>query len=281
MISEHEKNRPVSSYSLEELLPNSLFSSPAVSIRTTDTVGDAASLLAHHLEYFTSTLVVTKDDLPVGMIGGADMLDAILKNLSFSDKTLVGEIMNQNLIVITKQTRLADLIKKWLQTRKAFAILPNQYQGYSAISAHKLLEIGIMCKTSMSVSNIPKKRVITFSRDDTIREIITSMFENKTRKLILENTSLFVSDRIITEKITKEPKHLQNIHEFLDMKIDISKLESAKMVSDDLGIPEACKIMYDMQHPYLMTTEQVISPWDITMILCSDDLIEYRWQIQA
>jgi len=277
MIPEHEKNVPLSSYSLDDLLPNSLLSSPSVGIRTTDTVADAASLLAHHLESFTDSLVVTKDAYPVGLVGGIELLDGVLKNPTsdFFDNTLVGEIMNDKLAIITKQTKLSDLLKQWQQTRRAFAIIPNQYYGYSVISARKLLEIGALSKTNMRVLDMPKKRIITFTKDYTVKEIIVSMFENKTRKLILENVSLFISDRIITEKIANDLNYLHNVNNFLDMKVDIFKLESPKIISEDMGIPEACKIMSDMLHPYLMTKDQVISPWDIVMILGSEDLVRY------
>ena len=145
MIPEHKKSMSLSSYSLDELLPNSLLSSPAVSIRTTDTVADAASLLAHHLESFTDSLVVTKDAYPVGLVGGIELLDGVLKNPTsdFFDNTLVAEIMNNKLAIITKQTRLSDLLKQWQQTRRAFAIIPNQYHGYSVVSARKLLEVAL------------------------------------------------------------------------------------------------------------------------------------------
>lgn len=277
MIPEHTKTIPLSSYSLDELLPNSLLSSPSVGIRTTDTVADAASLLAHHLESFTDSLVVTKDAYPVGLIGGIELLDGVLKNptSTFFDNTIVGEIMNDKLAIITKQTKLSDLLKQWQQTRRAFAIIPNQYHGYSAISARKLLEVGALSKTDMRVSDIPKKRVVTFTKDYTIKEIIVSMFENKTRKLILEDVSLFISDRIITEKIANDLNYLRNVNNFLDMKADIFKLESPKIISEDMGIPEACKIMSDMLHPYLMAKDQVISPWDIVMILGSENLVRY------
>jgi len=272
MIPEHKKSMSLSSYSLAELLPNSLLSSPAVSIKTTDTVSDAVSLLAHHLESFTDSLVVTKDAYPVGLVGGIELLDGVLKNPTsdFFDNTLVAEIMNNKLAIITKQTRLSDLLKQWQQTRRAFAIIPNQYHGYSVVSARKLLEVGALLKTNMRVSNIPKKRIITFTKDDTVKEIIVSMFENKTRKLILESVSLFISDRIITEKIVNDLNYLRKVNNFLDMKADIFKLECPKIISEDMEIPEACKIMSDMLHPYLMTKDQVISPWDIVMILGSE-----------
>ena len=277
MIPEHKKNIPLSSYSLDELLPNSLLSSPSVAIRTTDSVGSAASLLAHHLECFTDSLVVTKGEHPAGLVGGIELLDGVLKNPTsdFFDNTLVEEIMNDKLAIITKQTKLSDLLKQWQQTRRAFAIIPNQYHGYSAISARKLLEVGALSKTNMRVSDIPKKRIVTFTKDYTVKEIIASMFENKTRKLILENVPLFISDRIITEKIANDLNCLRNVNDFLDMKANIFKLEKPKIISEDMKIPEACKIMSDMLHPYLMTKDQVISPWDIAMILGSEDLMGY------
>jgi len=280
MIPEHKKNIPLSSYSLDELLPNSLLSSPAVSIRTTDTVADAASLLAHHLESFTDSLVVTKDAYPAGLVGGIELLDGVLKNPTsdFFDNTLVGEIMNDKLAIITRQTKLSDLLKQWQQARRAFAIIPNQYHGYSVVSARKLLEVGALSKTDMRVSDMPKKKIVTFTKDYTVKEIIVSMFENKTRKLILENVLLFISDRIIIEKIVNDLNYLRNINNFLDMKADIFKLESPKIISENLEIPEVCKIMCDMLHPYVVTSDQVISPWDITMALASGELVDYQWQ---
>ena len=53
--------------SLEEILPGSVFSTPAVSIRIEDTLAEAVSLLPHHLETLTDSLVVTSNDEPVGI----------------------------------------------------------------------------------------------------------------------------------------------------------------------------------------------------------------------
>ena len=52
-ILNHEPGLPLMKLSLNDLLPDSLYQSPAVSIRLTDTVGDAATLLSHYLESFT------------------------------------------------------------------------------------------------------------------------------------------------------------------------------------------------------------------------------------
>jgi len=267
-----ESELPLSGCSLDELLSDSLFKSPAVSIRLIDSVGEAATLLPHNLESFTDSLVVTNDSRPLGVLGGIELLDGVLKNPTsdFFDKTTVGQIMNQKITIVTKQTKLSDLLKQWRETRRAFAIIPNQYSGYSAISARKMLEISNANMTTMTLSEIPKKRIVTFNNNHTIRDIIISMFENKTRKLVLQNTSSFISDRIVIEKIVRELNHLHNVKDFLSMKATDFKLENAKIISESLSIHEASKIMYEMLSPYLIVNDQVISPWDIVMSLESE-----------
>src|SRR5574338_584031 len=268
----YEYDLPLSRHSLDDLLSDSLFKSPAVSIRLTDSVGDAATLLSHNLESFTDSLVVTNDSSPLGILGGIEVLDGILKNPSsdFFDNTTVERIMSQKITIVTRQTKLSDLLKQWKETRRAFAIIPNQYSGYSAISARKILEISNTNMTTMTLSKIPKKRIVTFNNNNTIKDIITSMFENKTRKLVLQNTSSFISDRIVIEKIVRELNHLRNVKDFLNMKATDFNLEKAKTISEDLMIHEASRIMYDMLSPYLMVNDQVISPWDIVMSLESE-----------
>ena len=268
----YESDLPLSRRTLDDLLPDSLFKSPAVSIRLTDTVGEAATLLPHNLESFTDSLVVTKDSNPIGLLGGIEILNGILKNPTsdFFDNTTVGQIMSEKITIVTKETKLSDLLKQWQETRRAVAIIANQYSGYSSISARKILEISNTYGTPMTVSEIPKKRIITFNNNHTVKDIITSMFENKSRKLILQDTSSFISDRIVIEKIVRDLNHLHDIKDFLSMKGTAFKLENAKTISEDLSIQEASKIMYGMLSPYLIVKDQVISPWDIVMSLGSE-----------
>ena len=274
----YEPDLPLSGHSLDDLLPDSLFKSPAVSIRLTDTVGEAATLLSHYLESFTDSLVVVKDSKPIGVLGGIELLDGILKNPTsdFFDHTVVGQIMSEKVAVVTKETKLSNLLKEWQETSRAFAIIPNQYSGYSVISTRKILEIVNMHSTTMTISDIPKKRIITFNDNYTVRDIITSMFENKTRKLVLQDTSSFISDRIIIEKIVKDLNYLRSVKDFLSMKATVFKLENVKTISEDLNIQEASKIMYEMLSPYLMVKDQVVSPWDIVLCLGSEKFTQQK-----
>ena len=112
--------------------------------------------------------------------------------------------------------------------------------------------------------------MITFQKKDKVRDIVHRMFDNKTRKLVLEGTSSFINDRIIIEKLAREFNCLRDGEDFLEMNADIFSLEQARNTADNLTISDACKIMQDMKSPYLMVDGKVISSWDMILILYSE-----------
>ena len=271
----------ISDLTLKELLPLSLYSTPAVSIRKENKMWTATAMLAHYLESFTDSLVVTdQEEKPIGVIGGFEIIQNIFENptSNFFDEKIVEDIFDKELIQINPETKLKNLIEKWMTTRRAFCIIPNQYFGYSAISSRKLLEIGANCKTDIRVRDLPKKKEIaTFDFDDTIGKIINQMFENRTRKILLQGSKSFVSDRIIIQTIAQNLDYLREIENFLSMKLEKSfQLSDAKTVSEDLNFTELSKQMFSMMHPFVITKDnQVYSPWDISQTLLSEE-IEYQ-----
>lgn len=258
-------------YPLKDLLQNSILASPAVSVSTEDLVSEATNLLPYHLETFTDSLVVAHNENPVGMIGGVEILEGLLKNPAseFFTKTTIKEIMSTRLIKLESDETLGHLIGLWRQTNRAFAIMSNKYHGYSAISARRLLEVAMSCQTSMTMADVSKRKIITFERDQTMREIIKSMFKNMTRKLILEGTSKFISDRIIIQKISRELDCLRYSGEFLEMRADEFVLGDARKISGHLSWKDGCKLLYEMQSPYLLISDGVVTPWDVVSRLDS------------
>ena len=264
---------PIYNQTLKELLPLSLRTTPAVSIRKENKMWTATCMLMHYLESFTDSLVVTeKDEKPIGVIGGKEIITNIFENPSsdFFDKVTVEEVVDKNLVILSEDTKLVELLEKWKETRRAFSIIPNNLGGYSAISGRKLLEIGANCVTDLTISELPKKETITFSRNDTIKDIISLMLQNNTRKLVLKNTNMFISDRLIIQSIAQKFDFFRNV-KFLDQRVAESfNLEEAKKVSKDVNLSEIPKIMYGMVHPYIIFHEHVITPWDICMSLQSE-----------
>ena len=264
---------PIYNQTLKYLLPLSLSSTPAVSIRKENKMWTATCMLMHYLESFTDSLVVTEgDEKPIGVIGGKEVIENIFENPSsdFFDKTTVEQVMDKNLIIISEKIKLVELLEKWKQTRRAFSIIPNSLGGYSAISGRKLLEIGANCITDVTISELPKREIITFNRNDTMKDIISLMLQNNTRRLVLKNTNMFISDRLIIQTIAQKFDFFRNV-KLLDLRIAESfNLEEAKEISTDINLAEISKIMSVMVHPCIIFQDRVITSWDICAALQSD-----------
>ena len=264
----------ITNYSLKKLLGNSLTSHPCVSIKNTDKVWTGSILLIHYLESFTDSLVVTKNDSPIGIVGGQDVLSALTENPTselFFEKNM-GDIMYPEVSKISSQTKLSDLISQWKESRRAFSIIPNLLGNYSSISARSMMEIGIKIKTDLKISNLPKKEPITCTKNDTIKRVIDLMFANKTRKILLENSTKFISGRIILEKISRDLEHLKKCKNFFELQISDFMLPEAKKIEDDISLPEAYKIMMSSIHPYIIYKKQPVTPWDLCLALLSDEI---------
>jgi len=267
----------ISEFALRDLLPLSLMNTPCVSVQKDNNVQEAIGLLIPYLESMTDSLIVTNgDNKPLGIVGGREIIERVLSNPTanlFESK--VESVMSSKITRVTGTTKLKDVIEEWKGTGRAFSIIPNLIGGYSAISARKLLEVGKSSMTEMTISEMPKKKSLTFKIGATVSDVINMMLKHQTRKLLLENSNQFISDRIIIEKIATDFNYLKNTNNFLDLPVIDFGLEYAKIITKDLNINELSSIMFGMMHPYAVFRDQTISPWDICLALLSEKMQEY------
>jgi len=223
-----------------------------------------------------SIIIRDDDHNTVGVVGGYDLLKHIQKNPTrdFQYEIKVKEIMSKDLLFVEKDMTFGDLMEKWINSRRAFAIIPNTLHGYSPISARKMLEIGIKCKTNVTISSMPKKKMISFQPDYSLKAIVDLMFEHNTRKLLLENSNQFISDRLILKEISKVLKSNPEIDNFLDITVNQMELENVSTLLDDLDLNQLCKKMYEMDYPYVIYNDISVTPWDICNILMTENIVE-------
>lgn len=271
---------PISERTLEELLTETLDYSLCITIDKGKEVWIVAGMLVQYLESITDSVSVTDGDKIIGTIGGKEILENLLKNPTNSlfYGTLVEDIMEKNPLRVSGQTKYKDLISQWRQGGRAYAILSNRWGHYSAISAAKILDIGMRCKTNLSIRDMPKKPIITFKPNDSLGTVINSMLENKTRKILLENSYKYINDRMILETVSEKLGYLKNIDNFLEMPASTIELEKARVIFDDLKIHEVSAMMYDMEHPYVIYKDMLVTPWDICMALLSENITQYTTQ---
>jgi len=270
---------PISERALGELFSERLTWSLCIHIDKGKEVWVVSGMLVQYLESATDSIIIRDEKHePIGTIGGKEIMENLLKNPTSSlfNGTKVEDIMEHNPVKVSKDTKYKDLMDFWKERGRAYAIIPNEWGFYSAISAQKVLEIGKGCKTNFTIEDLPKKNQITFKKEDTFGDLISLMFENKSRKILLEGTNKYLSDRLIIEAISEKMKHLRETDDFLNESVDIVELEEAKIISDNLKINEVSSIMYDMAHPFVIYKDWLVTPWDICNVLLSPKITDYE-----
>ena len=228
-------------------------------------------MLVQYLETFTDSVVVRDETKPIGVIGGREIIQGVYKNPSsdFFETNFVEDIVDRRLNVVSANTTLEELISLWKKVARAFAVINIGEDDYSVISAKKLLDIGMHSNSDFHISQIPKKKIVTFDKDATFGDVMKLMLENKSRKILLEDSTQFINDRIIIETIEKF-EYLLEKDNFLQIPVSVVPLEEAKVVSDDLSLSDVSKTMYEMSQPLVIQDNRVISPWDICMALAKN-----------
>ncbi|MCV0409392.1 CBS domain-containing protein [Nitrosopumilus sp.] len=259
---------------LGQLFPDTLTDTNCVFVDKDREIWVSTEMCAQYLESTIDALVVQDDGKSIGLVGGYDILDFLRKNPTRDSQYqhTTQEIMFKDVPQVTSQTKFKDLMDTWKNSRRAFAVIQNKSGSYSPVSARKMLEVGKKYKTDLSISSMPKKKIITFQGDEPLREILDLMFNNKTRKLLLGTSNQFISDRTILEGLSRILKFQKDIDNLLDVPINKFTFDHIKVLTEDLPFDKLCSVMNRMEHPYVIYKDIVVSPWDICLALSSEDL---------
>ncbi len=266
----------VSDLTLEELLSEKLTDTVCINLNQEREIWVAFLVCSEYMESMVDSIIIRDEKFkPVGIIGGFDLLNNLQKNPSRDAQyqTKVKDVMLKNILQVDNKTKFKDVMKAWTESRRAFAIITNEFGDCSAVSARKMVHVGTKCKTDVSISAMPKKKIVTFKQDDSLGKVLDLMYENKTRKLVLENSNQFISDRLILGEISKMLRFQTSIEYFLDVPIKNFNLENATVIGEDIKFSRLCSTMENMEHPYVIYNDTVISPWDVCVTLMRDDVI--------
>jgi hypothetical protein len=138
--------------------------------------------------------------------------------------------------------------------------------NFSQFSIRQVLEIGTLCRSDITTSSFAKNHVPTFRRGYKIRDVIEILGQNKLA--LLEGEISFVNSDILLEKI-KELNNSQS-ENLLELSASTFKTITPTLISERLSLADICKIMLNSKYPCVMTSEQVITPYEILEILCKE-----------
>lgn len=268
------QNIPLEKCTIGDVFPYSLNSVHVPTVSKNDTLDYVLPILVHNLDSFSDGVVITKDgkifSKPLGMIGGKDILENLMKNHTsdFFSKTAAFDIMYRDVIIASEKTMFFDLLDEMTKARRAFAVLKSlHFDDHFSISARSFLEIGAELDSKITPSDIPSKEIITFSGDETVRDVITSMIDNKVRRLLLDDTNSLISDRHILEHLVHNPEFIKDIDKFLEMKSSFLQTGLIERFPEHIPIKTLCKVMYTMPFPCALCGGIMVTPWDIIQLM--------------
>lgn len=254
--------------SFEEILPYSLLSIPISTITPHDDVWIASSMLSR-ISDVTNNLVVIEDEFPIGTVSTFDIIDGLQKNPTaefFSEN--ITRVMNAHFYIDSRTVNIAAVLRRMGKSKNPFTIIQNDRTSFSQLSIRQALEIGALCKTELQVASFSKNHIPSFSRDDTIGEIIDRLKKEQNEFALLEGEFSFVNYDIILEKL-KELNKTQN-ENLLNLSASTLKTITPMLISEKLSLAEICRIMLNARHPCVMTKNKIITARDVLDILCRE-----------
>lgn len=218
------------------------------------------TLLDHYLGSYPDCVYVIKDGVVVYAIDGKDVLQHIYELQRFSPYSLISELENKiPIFTVSEDHKIGELLGGggWKKTRRARALIQRDDQSTFPISLRTLIEVCAMTEIDKRVTDIQKKPKITCSADTDIMDMIKLMLENRVRRIFVDDTTSFISDRIIISKIVNDYHVLENN--------DLNTLPTAAVIPPDTNIRDVAKQFTLMPCPCVLSDNNVISPWDVLM----------------
>ena len=254
--------------SFEEVLPYSLLSIPVSTITPHDNAWIAASMLSR-ISDVTNNLVVIEDEFPIGTINTTEIIDGLQKNPTpefFAQN--ITKIMNADFYIDSRTVNISEILNRMGRSKNPFTIIQNDKTSFSQFSIKQVLEIGALCRTDFDGASFSQKRVATFARDDTIKDVIEKLKKEQGEFVQLEGEFSFVNNEIILEKL-KELHDTQN-ENLLGLSASTLKTITPILISDKLSLAEICRIMLSAGHPCVMTQNRIITPRDVLDVICKE-----------
>lgn len=252
--------------SFEEVLPYSILSNPISTISTHDNIWIAAAMLAR-ISDATNNLVVIEDGFPIGTIDAKQIVSGLQKNptAKYFEKS-VSKIMSPDFYIDSRNVNISSILKRMNKTKNFFTVIENDKANFSQFSIKQVLEVGSLCRSDITVSDIPGRKIRTFDRDERINDVIRRLENEPIGLLALKDDIAFISYEVLLEKI-KELNTPQN-DKIFDLSASTLKTITPTLISEKLSLAEICKVMLSLRYPYVMTQDQIITPEDIVELMC-------------
>ena len=166
--------------------------------------------------------------------------------------------------VIRYDATLSDLLSRFIETKFGLAFVHKA--GGALISLSDVLQLydrGLVDTElkCMDVASTPFR----LQNDATLKEALEEMINRRIRRIFVNDSNTFISDRTAIDHIFS-PEGIQVLrHDLYAKKINEIRMMHATPVKDSLPLKEAAKLLLRDKGNCLLCETGVVTPWDCIM----------------
>ena len=249
---------------------NEIFKRPSLSISPDTLLSQVATFLAIGPQIYVDGIVVIEDKVPVGRISSKHILQKTI-NSKYTDwlNTTASELMDRNVLSIEMTCSLGTAMKIFGETRFAFLPIIDKGSLIASLGIRDILPliVNINIDTPAKHSSSP---TIYVPKETNLKHTLNVMLTNGIRNVVIQdgNNTYLLNDRKILEFLfSPKAREIMTVgkSEIGNIKVDDLDLMPISILSDDVTISKAAKLLMDIRTPCVLFENSIVTPWDLVM----------------
>ena len=247
-----------------------IFKRPSLSISPDTLLPQVATFLAIGPQIYVDGIVVTVGKDPIGRIGSKH----ILQNIIISPRngwlnTTASELMDRNFPSVDMNSPIGTAMKIFGETKFAFLPLTEKGSLIASLGIRDILSLIIINNIDAHVSHVSSPTVHV-AKETSLKHTLDIMLIKSIRNIVIRDgtNTYLINDRKILEFLLS-PKGIEiltiGLTEIGRIKVGDLDLIPISIISEDISITEAAKLLTDIRTPCLLFENSIVTPWDIVM----------------
>ncbi len=247
-----------------------IFKRPSLSISPQTPLPQVATFLAIGPQIYVDGLVVTVGKDPVGRISSRHILQNIINSHHTGWlNTTASELMDRKVLSVEMNSSLGTAMKIFGETRFAFLPITDKGSLIASLGIRDILPLIINTNIDTHTSQVSSP-VVNVTKETNLKHILDIMLTKGIRNVVIKvgtNTYLINDRKILEFLFSPEGREIMTIRktEISSINVDDLDLIPISIISDDITITKAAKLLTDIRTPCILFENSIVTPWDIVM----------------